>query len=414
MTEVEKIQNLKKHKAIATGLFLLMAIVYFAMVYLDLHSDAKWIGYVEAFAEAGMVGALADWFAVTALFRYPLGLKIPHTNLIENSQKAIGDNLGHFVTDNFLTPSTIRPYIEKLEVVKYAADWLKKPSNQKDLQDELIHFTKKIVTDLDDKDVVDFITLKGDEILKQFNLPELVSSSLEYVLEKEKHDEILEAIIPKAKEYILESDLIIKDKLNEKHPVISFFAGKKISKGVVEGVVSFLDEVADDKEHPIRHNIERIIKDNIQNIKESPDWKAKLETLRDDFITKERMNEYSMDLWQAIKLNLTESFDDPNSALQTYIQKNIKKLTENLNDNQEMIDKINGWVRHFIYRMILRNVKEVEGLISSTVDKWEGKQLSEKLELEVGKDLQFIRINGTLVGGLVGLLIYAITQLVFH
>ena len=121
-----------------------------------------------------------------------------------------------------------------------------------------------------------------------------------------------------------------------------------------------------------------------------------------------------MDLWQAIKLNLTESFDDPNSALQTYIQKNIKKLTENLNDNQEMIDKINGWVRHFIYRMILRNVKEVEGLISSTVDKWEGKQLSEKLELEVGKDLQFIRINGTLVGGLVGLLIYAITQLVFH
>ena len=104
MTEVEKIQNLKKHKAIATGLFLLMAIVYFAMVYLDLHSDAKWIGYVEAFAEAGMVGALADWFAVTALFRYPLGLKIPHTNLIENSQKAIGDNLGHFVTDNFLTP----------------------------------------------------------------------------------------------------------------------------------------------------------------------------------------------------------------------------------------------------------------------------------------------------------------------
>ena len=414
MTEVEKIQNLKKHKAIATGLFLLMAIVYFAMVYLDLHSDAKWIGYVEAFAEAGMVGALADWFAVTALFRYPLGLKIPHTNLIENSQKAIGDNLGHFVTDNFLTPSTIRPYIEKLEVVKYAADWLNKPSNQKDLQDELIHFTKKIVTDLDDKDVVDFITLKGDEILKQFNLPELVSSSLEYVLEKEKHDEILEAIIPKAKEYILESDLIIKDKLNEKHPVISFFAGKKISKGVVEGVVSFLDEVADDKEHPIRHNIERIITDNIQNIKESPDWKAKLETLRDDFITKERMNEYSMDLWQAIKLNLTESFDDPNSALQTYIQKNIKKLTENLNDNQEMIDKINGWVRHFIYRMILRNVKEVEGLISSTVDKWEGKQLSEKLELEVGKDLQFIRINGTLVGGLVGLLIYTITQLIFH
>ncbi|MGU9939490.1 DUF445 domain-containing protein [Empedobacter brevis] len=414
MTELQKIQNLKKHKAIATGLFILMAFIYFLMVYLSQHSSAKWIGYVEAFAEAAMVGALADWFAVTALFKYPLGLKIPHTNLIENSKNAIGDNLGQFVTGNFLTPATIRPYIEKLEVVKYAADWLNSSTNQEMLQEELINFSKKIVRDLDDEDVVGFITLKGDEILKQFNLPELVSSSLEYILEKEKHDDILEAIIPKAKEYILESDLIIKDKLNEKHPVISFFAGKRISKGVVEGVVSFLDEVEEDKEHPIRHSIERIIRENIQNIKESPEWKLRLESLRDDFITKERLNDYAADLWQAIKLNLTESFDDENSAMQLYIRKNIKKLAENLNENQEMIDKINGWVRHFLYRMILRNVKEVEGLISSTVDKWEGKELSEKLELEVGKDLQFIRINGTLVGGLVGLIIYTITQLVFH
>lgn len=414
MTELQKKQNLKKHKAIATGLFILMAFVYFLMVYLSQHSSADWIGYVEAFAEAAMVGALADWFAVTALFKYPLGIKIPHTNLIENSKNAIGDNLGQFVTGNFLTPTTIRPYIEKLEVVKYVADWLNKPNNQEMLQEELINFSKKIIKDLDDKDVVDFITLKGDEILKQFDLPELVSSSLEYILEKEKHNDILEAIIPKAKEYILESDLIIKDKLNEKHPVISFFAGKKISKGVVEGVVSFLDEVEEDKQHPVRLNIERIIKENIDNIKDSSEWKNRLESLRDDFITKERLNAYASDFWSAIKQNLTESFDDENSAMQVYIKKNIKKLTENLNENQELINKINGWVRHFIYRMILRNVKEVESLISSTVDKWEGKELSEKLELEVGKDLQFIRINGTLVGGLVGLIIYTITQLVFH
>lgn len=414
MTELQKKQNLKKHKAIATGLFILMAFVYFLMVYLSQHSSANWIGYVEAFAEAAMVGALADWFAVTALFKYPLGIKIPHTNLIENSKNAIGDNLGQFVTGNFLTPTTIRPYIEKLEVVKYVADWLNKPNNQEMLQEELINFSKKIIKDLDDKDVVDFITLKGDEILKQFDLPELVSSSLEYILEKEKHNDILEAIIPKAKEYILESDLIIKDKLNEKHPVISFFAGKKISKGVVEGVVSFLDEVEEDKQHPVRLNIERIIKENIDNIKDSSEWKNRLESLRDDFITKERLNAYASDFWSAIKQNLTESFDDENSAMQVYIKKNIKKLTENLNENQELINKINGWVRHFIYRMILRNVKEVESLISSTVDKWEGKELSEKLELEVGKDLQFIRINGTLVGGLVGLIIYTITQLVFH
>lgn len=414
MTEEQKIQNLKNHKRIATGLFFIMALVYFLMVYLGTQYSLKWVGYVEAFAEAAMVGALADWFAVTALFRYPLGLKIPHTNLIENSKNAIGDSLGQFVTGNFLTPATIRPYIEKLEVVKYASDWLNKTTNQEMLQQELINFSKKIIKDLDDKDVVDFMTLKGEEILKQFNLQELASSSLEYILEKEKHDDILEAIIPKAKEYIAESDILIKDKINEKHPVVSFFAGRKISKGVVEGVISLLDEIENDKEHPIRLNLEKLIQDNIENIKQSPDWKLKLEALRDEFITQERLQEYASDLWQTLKHSLTDSFNDRHSVLQNYIQKNINKLAFNLSNNQEMIQKINGWVRHFLYRMILRNVKEVEGLISSTVDKWEGKQLSEKLELEVGKDLQFIRINGTLVGGLVGLIIYTITQLIFH
>ena len=414
MKEQQKIQSLKKHKAIATGLFLFMAFVYFLMVYLAQDSDAKWLGYVEAFAEAGMVGALADWFAVTALFRYPLGLKIPHTNLIENSKNAIGNNLGQFVTENFLTSKTIRPYIEKLDFVKYAADWLNKSPNQEMLQEEIILFSKKIVNELDDQAVTDFLTLKGDEILKQFHLSDLVSSGLEYILEKEKHNEILEAILPKAKEYIIESDLIIKDKLNEKHPVISFFAGRKISKGVVEGVLSFLDEVEEDPHHPVRQNMERIIREQIQKIKHSPEWQVKLESLRDDFVTKERLSRYAADFWLTIKESLIESFDDSNSVLQRYIQKNILKLSQNLNENQEMIDKLNGWIRHFIYRMILRNVNQVEALISNTVDKWEGKELSEKLELEVGKDLQFIRINGTLVGGLVGLLIYTITQLVFH
>lgn len=253
-----------------------MACIYFLMVYLSLHSNEKWIGYVEAFSEAAMVGALADWFAVTALFRYPLGLKIPHTNLIENSKNSIGDNLGQFVTDNFLTPSTIRPYIEKLEVVKYASDWLNKTQNQELLQKELILFVKKILNDLDDKTVVDFMTVKGYEILQQFNLSELVSSGLEYVLENGKHDDFIEYIIPKIKNYIQESDIIIKDKINEKHPFISFFAGKKISKGVIDGIVSFLDEIESDKNHPIRINIENNIKENIEKIKDSPEWKERI------------------------------------------------------------------------------------------------------------------------------------------
>ena len=414
MTELEKKQNLKKHKMIATGLFVLMAILYAAMVYLSQTSDASWIGYVESFAEAAMVGALADWFAVTALFRYPLGLKIPHTNLIERSKNAIGENLGSFVTNNFLTPSNIRPYIMKLDVVKFVSDWMNKADNQTVLQEEISALVKKIIKDLEDQEVVDFLTLKGEDILKQFNLQELVSTSISYIIEKDKHSEILDAILPKAKVYIKESDVLIEGKINEKHPVISFFAGKKISKGVVEGVVSFIEEIEDNPDHPIRHNIQESLLKTADKIKSDPNWKEKLNAMRDEFVTADRLEEYASDLWLNLKQNVSESLDQKDSAIQRYVHKNIQKLAENLTDNDEMIIKINGWIRHFLYRMILRNVKEVEMLISRTVGDWEGKELSDKLELEIGKDLQFIRVNGTLVGGIVGLIIYSLTQLFFH
>lgn len=208
--------------------------------------------------------------------------------------------------------------------------------------------------------------------------------------------------------------MLIEGKINEKHPVISFFAGKKISKGVVEGVVSFIEEIEDNPDHPIRHNIQESLLKTADKIKSDPNWKEKLNAMRDEFVTADRLEEYASDLWLNLKQNVSESLDQKDSAIQRYVYKNIQKLAENLTDNDEMIIKINGWIRHFLYRMILRNVKEVEMLISRTVGDWEGKELSDKLELEIGKDLQFIRVNGTLVGGIVGLIIYSLTQLFFH
>lgn len=414
MTEAEKKSQLKKHKTIATGLFVLMAFVYVFMVYLSQTQNASWIGYVEAFSEAAMVGALADWFAVTALFRYPLGLKIPHTNLIEKSKNSIGNSLGSFVKTNFLTPQNIRPYIIRLDVVSFVNQWLQKPANQVVLEEELIKFIAKIIRDLDDREVVDFMSSKGAEILKQFNLQELASTSLTYLIEKDKHTEILNALIPKAKEYMLSSDVFIKDKLNEKHPIISMFAGKKISKGVVDGVISFLDDIAEDEDHQLRQNLEKLILETAEKIKTSDDWQQKLADMRDEFVTAERIEEYAQDLWMALKGNMTEGLEHENSILRIYIQKNIQKLAENLNENQSLQIRINSWIRLFIYRMILRNVGEVETLISNTVEDWSGRDLSNKLELEVGKDLQYIRVNGTLVGGLVGLIIYTLTHFILH
>lgn len=414
MTEAEKKAQLKKHKALATGLFILMAVVYVLMVYWSQTSAAKWMGYVEAFSEAAMVGALADWFAVTALFRYPMGLKIPHTNLIEKSKNAIGENLGSFVKDNFLTAQTIRPYIEKLDVVSIANNWLAKPANQELLEEESMKFVEKIIRDLNDDEVVNFISSKGIEVLKQFDLQNLAASGLGYLVEKNKHTDLLNAILPKAKEFMLKSDVLIKDKLDEKHPIISIFAGKKISKGVVDGLVSFIEDVEKDEKHQLREQLENIILETADKIKTSAEWQDKLATMRDEFITPDRVDGYAKDLWLALKDNFQQGFEQNDSALRRYVRKNIQNLAQNLAENESLQLRLNGWIRLFIYRMILRNVGEVENLISNTVGNWSGRDLSNKLELEVGKDLQYIRVNGTLVGGLVGLLIYTLTQLLFY
>ena len=414
MTTDEKKKQLRKHKTIATGLFVLMTLLYLWMVYLQQETPKPWMGYVKAFSEAAMVGALADWFAVTALFRYPLGLKIPHTNLIERSKNAIGDNLGNFVQTNFLIPANIRPYIEKLDVVSFANNWLKKSDNQLLLEDELMNVASKIIRDLNDEDVVNFLSDKGGEVLRQFDLQALVASSVNYMLDRNKHTEIINALLPKAIDYMYDSNGMIKEKLEEKHPIISMFAGKRISKGVVEGVVSFLEEIQKDEQHEFRQNIEKSLRETADKISTSPEWKERLSAMRDDFITEERMRDYATDLWKALKENLTQSFEEENSTMRNYLRKNIEKLALTLETDNELQRKLNGWIRLFIYRLILRNVGEVELLISKTVDNWSGRELSDKLELEVGKDLQYIRVNGTLVGGLVGLIIYTITQLIIH
>ncbi|WP_271393489.1 DUF445 domain-containing protein [Aequorivita sinensis] len=410
MPDIKKNQ-LQKHKRLATGLFFFMAIVYGLMVYLQHQGSEAWMGYVEAFSEAGMVGALADWFAVTAIFKHPLGIPIPHTNLIERKKDDLGQNLGKFVKDNFLNPENIRPYIEKLNVVKWISEWLNKPANQKILEKEIINLTKKIISDLQDKEVEQFLANKGTEILREIDFQKISSSGIKYFIDKNEHITLLEILLPEIKEYINESQEMILHRLSENRPFIAFLAGRKISNEVVEGLIKFIDEIESDKEHFVRKKLTKNLQGFSEDILVSEQWKEKFEKLKQEVLTEQNLRSYTDDAWQSIKGLLLQNLENPNSQLQGYLQSNIQKLSHSLSDDQDISNRINSWVRHFLYRMTLKNRDEVEALISSTVAGWKGKELSEKLELEVGKDLQFIRINGTLVGGFVGLLIYTLTHL---
>lgn len=402
--------QLQLHKRIATGLFLLMAGIYLGMVYALKHNPASWMGYVKAFSEAAMVGALADWFAVTALFKHPMGIKIPHTNLIENKKNDIGDNLGSFVTDNFLTPATIRPYIDKLQLAHFLSTWLNQSKNQLLLERELIFLLQSIVKDLDEKRIIDFLTQKAQQGIDQINTQQLLAQGIHYAVEQNEHNRLITLVLPKIQVYIDNHREEIYNQIVEKKPLLGLVGGKTVTNQLIKGLHAFLEDIQTNEQHKVREEVTLQLTQLIQEIATSPTWKAKLHDLLHQFVTAEVIHQYLTDFWQTSKKTLLDQLQEENSTLRIYIKNSIQSLGQQLEQDTDLQERLNQWTQVTLYRLALRNTQEVSTLIRNTVDQWDGRELSDKLELEVGKDLQFIRINGTLVGGLVGLLIYCLTQ----
>ena len=411
MNDLEKKIQLRKYKMFATGLFVLMAVIFVVMTILEKKNPAHWIGYIRAFSEAAMVGALADWFAVTALFNYPLGIKIPHTNLIENSKERIGDNLGNFVVENFLSPKNIRPYIQKIKISNFVGDWLGKERNQEVLMKEVSNIILDILHKLDDTAVVSFIGKKAKEMSDDLKINQIIGNGIEYILDKKDHQRFITNLSKQIKEYVLNNQEMVKQRVkSESYFLIPKFVDDGIADKITSGLSKYFEEVELDENHSLRTEITQKLYSFSKEIQTDEKWVEEFKAIKNDFLKEEKIQQYSQDIWLSIKKSLSSELEEEQSALKNYIRKNLAELSENLKTDEVFQNKIDHWVRATAYKYILKNTHQFGALISSTVGNWEGKELSAKMELEVGKDLQFIRVNGTLVGGLVGLIIYTVTN----
>lgn len=411
MNDTEKKLQLRRYKAFATSLFVLMAVIFIVTTVLQKNNPAHWIGYIRAFSEAAMVGALADWFAVTALFHYPLGLKIPHTNLIENSKERIGDNLGNFVVSNFLSPENIRPYIQKLKVSAMAGKRLSSERNQDVLVNEITALAFDIVNKLDDSEVVNFIANKAREMSDELKINKIVGTGLEYILTNNDHQKLITNLSAQIKDYVLDNQQIVQQRVKrESYFLIPKFVDSSIAAKITDGLAGFFEEVETDAQHSLRFEITEKLQVFADEIQHSESWDEDFKKIKNDFLHDEKLQQYAGDIWLSIKNVLKKELETENSALKKYVRKNMSELADNLQSDENLQHKIDHWIRVTAYKYILKNTHQAANLISSTVGNWEGRELSEKLELEVGKDLQFIRVNGTLVGGLVGLLIYTVSN----
>ncbi|WP_264846483.1 DUF445 domain-containing protein [Capnocytophaga catalasegens] len=408
-----KKQKLTYHKRIATGLFLAMFFLYIAMIYSEnVWQLSGWTGYVKAFAEAAMVGALADWFAVTALFHYPLGIQIPHTNLIENRKKDIADNLGHFVVDNFLSTSTIRPYIYRIEVTKNIANWFLIDKNKQRVSDEIRKIIVSYLLSTNDKAITRFLSEKISDFTPKIPANKLLSQAIFYLYEHRWQDKILTYLLNQIDKYLAQNKHLIQDKVQ--FALLPDFVNALLSQKITEGLQDFITEIIQNPTHAIRKEIDQKIVSFTKELSYSPQWEQSLSELKNQWLSKENLQPHITNLWFFIKTQLLEDLEkQQNSNIDIFLNKNIDKLASSLANDFSKQQQIDRWIQKNIYQFVLRNKSQINTLISNTIGNWHGRELSEKLELEVGKDLQFIRINGTLVGGLVGLIIYILTRLIF-
>ena len=414
MEDYEKARQLKKYKTMATGLFIAMAVIYFVITFIIKKWPQNWMGYLQAFSEAGMVGALADWFAVTALFHYPMGLRIPHTNLIENSKQRIGNNLGDFVVQNFLNPTTIKPYIKKIEPAALLADWLQKPKNKELLVSEACKIIYSLLQKTDEEEVSRLLGSKAKGLLNELPLNEFAANSLQYVLKQNEHQQLITLLAEKIKNYILENNDFIKDKVKkESYFFIPKFVDNNLAAKITQGLFNYVEEIEKQPSHRVRREITDQLFLFEEDLRVNPEKKEQLKTITDKLFTDESLEKYTSALWKGLKEKFVRQLQDADSSFKKYLEKQLEEFAQTLQTDKALQQRMNSWLQYTAYKYILKNSNNVGTLISQTVGNWQGKDLSRKLELEVGKDLQFIRVNGTLVGGLVGLIIHFITEWLF-
>lgn len=404
--DLSKVKALRKMKRNALSLLGVAVLLFIIAIYFK-------IPMLQAFSEAAMVGGIADWFAVVALFRHPLGIPIWHTAIIPTKKNEIGENLGSFVSEEFLNREKLEIKLEEFNFASKASDWLSEETNADKIASVVtVNIIPGILKTIRDEDIKRFIQAQFAEKLESINFGNWVALALEPLQKGTIKDQLLTNLLEVMSSELSNNKDLIRKKVKASTPFLSFgLADKSISEGVFNGLQEFLDE-AKNPESEIRIKIDEYIFNFLDKIKNSEEMRIKINNMILDFVGKKEVQDYINGIWDEIKLSITNDLEKGDeSSIKKSVSNLIQLFGNGLKEDTIMADKINNFIKNDLLSVLLNNKKVIGDLISSTVKSWDGKEVSEKLELEIGKDLQYIRINGTLVGGLIGLIIYGVEQL---
>lgn len=401
----DKELRLRRMKRIPLLLLFLMAVLF---AY-TLHHPAPWAAWLHAFSEAGMVGALADWFAVVALFRHPLGIPIPHTAIIPNRKNDLGESLSNFVAEHFLEPAVVRKKLETVNLAVFVAVWLKSERGRRSVEDLVATVLRWLLGALHEARVRRFLSRLSSKQLASLNLAPLLGNTIDWLVRGQRHQEILTQVLRYAIVVLHDNRDAIRAKVQQESPWwVPGFVDDRIMKKMLERVETQLFEMTLDPDHGLREQFNVWVQKLAHDLQHSPQHRRWGEDFKQQLLDNDELQDYLYGLWRELAGSIEEDIDNPDSSIKRQVGDWLHNIAEELDDDPDMQAWVNAWLTEAITMVVARNSAQISSLISDTVQSWDGADTSRRIELAIGRDLQFIRINGTLVGGLVGLIIHAI------
>ncbi len=409
--EQERRRQLRTMKRRATGMLVAMTVA-FVVVTLFTPGTGVW-GYVQALTEASMVGGLADWFAVTALFRRPLSIPIPHTAIIVERKDEFGRTLGEFVQENFLNAGVITERVGNARIVERAAEWLSDPANAVQLSGRAADLAVGLADLINDDDVHRLVDEELSNAVARLPLASLAGRTLEMMTAEDRHHELFDAILRGLERFLDESRDALRTRFAEEAPWwLPDAVDDRIFDRLFDGVCRMLRDVNHDSNHELRKQFDVWVASLIDRLQHDPDMQARIDELKTEVLEHPQLRQWSASLWGEVKEVLREQAGSPDSALRARIADGIQALGHRLSEDDALRAKAQEMIQDGVAYLVEHFHEELATLISGTVERWDASETAWKLELLLGRDLQWIRINGTVVGGLAGVVIHAIAQVI--
>jgi uncharacterized membrane-anchored protein YjiN (DUF445 family) len=399
-------------KVVATGLLVVMAVVF--AITRALEPAYSWLGYVKSFAEAAMVGGLADWFAVTALFRHPLGMPIPHTAIIPRNKDRIGEALANFIRENFLIPAVVARRMQRLDVAGAAGRFLQTPAGEGTrIRAGASRLIADIFESLDDERLGGIVKGAISTRLRKMEVSPLLGHALASAINEERHVPMLEAAIRWTARALDANEQLIRDLVRKKANWVLKLAGldEKLADSVIEGLRKLTVEMSTDPAHPIRIKVEEALAQLANDLQARPETRERVEAIKEQLLDNKSVSLWLDALWQKGRETIIKTARNPDAVLAGKLGEVLKSMGGTLEKDKRIRGAINEFARRAVVGMAASYGGSIVKLVSETVRGWDAQTVTNRLEAAVGRDLQYIRINGTLVGGLVGLILRVIDQL---